>query len=144
MEKDISIMPNRVRLAEYDRQEWVVNAEIGTTIEDIKQPGYWAHIASRLKPYDHIEVRSEDGAWVANFMVLCCDRSWAKVYFLSEHKLTTPDVSLSEAIKKHEAQWRGPQNKWSVIRLTDREVLKTNFNSKEDAQFWIVEHEKVT
>lgn len=142
-ERSVSILPGRMKLAEYERQDWVVNAEFGTNIQDVLDPAYWAHVASRFKPYDHIEVRSEDGSWIAKFLVLGCDRTWAKIHLLSEHKLTTTDISLSQAIKKHDAQWRGPEHKWSVIRLSDKEVIKVKFDSKEEANRWIVEHEKV-
>lgn len=138
-----TLMPARMKLAEYERQDWVVNAEEGTKISDILEPNYWAHVAAKFKPYDAIEVRAEDGSWIANFIVLGCDRNWAKVHLLSEHMLSTADVSLTQATK-HLVKWRGPEHKWSVIRLSDSQVLKTSFTSKDDACRWVIEHEKVT
>ncbi len=49
--------PQRMKLAEYERQDWVINAEDGTSPDDLKDPGFWAHVSAQMKPYDHVEVR---------------------------------------------------------------------------------------
>jgi hypothetical protein len=131
----------RIRLAEYDRQDWVANAEEGTTIDDIKEPAYWALIASQFKPYDHIEVRAEDGTWIADLVVMGCDRTWARVHVKNVHKLTSGDVSMSQA-SKHEVFWRGPQHKWAIKRTADHEVVKNECATREEAEKWLKEYEK--
>jgi hypothetical protein len=132
----------RMRLAEYDRQDWVANIQFGVTIEDIQTPGYWAHLASQLKPYDHIEARAEDGSWIAYLVVTGCDRAWAKVAVDRVIKLTTADVALSQE-PQHKVEWKGPQYRFSVIRLSDSEKIKDGFMTKDEAHAWMVEHERV-
>ena len=133
----------RVRLAEYERQDWVVNAADGTTIEDIQDPAYWALIASQFKPYDHIEVRSEDGTWIAELVVMGCDRTWARVHLKNVFKLTSADVAMTQAASiKHEVFWRGPQHKWAVKRLSDNEVLRNECPTRDEAEKWLKEYEK--
>lgn len=136
------ITPNRMRLAEFDRHEWVANAELGVTVEDIQDPGYWSHMAAQLKPYDHIEVRSEDGTWIAFLIVMGCDRTWAKVAIDRVLKLTTKDVSMSQA-QRHSTVWKGPQHRFAVIRTSDSEIVKSGFQTKQEADSWTLEHEKV-
>jgi hypothetical protein len=71
---------NRMKSGEYVRNIWVVTVESGVTKEDLTDVSFWAHVARSFKPYDHIEVRTDDGAYYAEFLVLSCDRTWAKVH----------------------------------------------------------------
>jgi len=135
--------PGRMRLAEYDRQDWVANVEDPLTLEDILDPAFWAHMAAQLKPYDHIEARADDGTWVADLVVLGCDRTWAKVALKAKYNLTTKDVSLSQA-HKHTVEWKGPQHRFAVVRTSDSVMVKSGFQEKGDAALWVKEHEQVT
>lgn len=139
--RDVVLNPSRMRLSEYETQNWVCTAEQGTTVKDLLQPSYWAHTSANFKPYDHIEVRIDDGIWLVELLVLGCDRNWAKVHLLSEHKLTTSDVSQSQAAK-HEVQWKGPHLKHCVIRLSDSEIVKEGISDKKEAYVWMANHEK--
>lgn len=138
-----TLQPARMRLAEYDRQDWVINCEPEITVEDVLEPGYWAHVASLMKPYDHIEARAEDGTWVADLVVTGCDRTWAKVALKQKYNLTTKDVSQSQAFK-HSTEWKGPQHRWGVIRISDSQMVKSGFQTKEEATAWTREFEKAT
>ena len=143
-ERGIPVMsPGRMRLAEYDRQDWVANVEVGVTVEECLEPAYWAHMAAQLKPYDHIEIRADDGTWVADLVVLGADRTWAKVALKEKYNLTTKDVSLTQA-HKHTVEWKGPQHRFAVIRTSDSAMVKSGFQGKEDAASWMKEHEQVT
>jgi hypothetical protein len=143
-ERGIPVMaPGRMRLAEYDRQDWVANIEADVTVDEILVPEFWAHMAAQLKPYDHIEARAEKGEWVADLVVLGCDRTWAKVALKAKYNLTTKDVSLSHA-QKHTVEWKGPQHRWGVIRTSDSAMVKSGFQEKGEAALWMKEHEQVT
>lgn len=135
--------PQRHRLAEEVRNAWVVNAEEGTTIEDVLQPGYWAHIASRLRPYDHIEVRLETGEWVAQLMVISQGLNWAKVHMLNQFMLNA-NAEPPPASQKYEVKWGGPQHKWRVVRLADSEVISKGHDSAMEGQLWLQNYERAT
>ena len=137
-----AIHPTRMKLAEHERQEWIVNAELSHTIEDLTNPGYWAHMASQLQPYDHIEVRAEDGSWIANVIVIQVDRSWAKVMVVGKYDLLETET-LPSNIAQHKVEWKGPQHRFAVIRLVDQVVVRASFQTKEEAHSWMREHEKV-
>jgi hypothetical protein len=132
---------SRMRLAEYERQDWVANIEFGVSQEDIMVPGFWAHMASYMKPYDHIEARADDGTWVAYLIVTGCDRTWARVALDRVVKLTSKDVSETVAVQ-HRVEWKGPQNKFTVIRVADLEPIRNGFATKEEANQWMREHER--
>jgi len=136
------IHPTRMKLAENERQDWIVNAELSHTVEDLTNPGYWAHMAAQLQPYDHIEVRAEDGSWIANLIVIQVDRSWAKVMMVSKYDLLDTEV-LPSSVAKHKVEWKGPQHRFAVIRLADQVVVRNGFQTKDEANGWMREHEKV-
>lgn len=136
--------PQRIGLVENGkRQDWVATAEEGTVVEDVMDSAYWAHCSALMSPFDHIEVRCEDGTWVADLLVLACSRNWAQVHLKHHYKLTTADVSLSQATK-HEVKWKGPHLLFCVIRNSDQQTVMDKLQSKEAAALWLREHEKVT
>lgn len=136
----VQINPMRVKLAEVDRQDWVATAEMGTTLEQIIEPSYWAHMASKLKPYDHIEVRVDDGIWLAQLLVKEAGRNWAAVLMLQSYKLETADVAQTRS-SKYKIDWKGPHLKFCVIRLEDGERLQEQM-TKRDAQVWLENYER--
>lgn len=133
----------RMRLAEYERQDWVANIEFGLTVDDIMVPGFWAHMASQMKPYDHVEARSDDGTWIAHLIVTGCERTWARMALDRVVTLTTKDVAETQAIAMHKVEWKGPQNKFTVIRLADAAPIRTGFATKDEANAWMREHERM-
>ena len=137
------ITSTRMRLAEYDRQIWIANVEFGITLEQILNPSYWGFMSIQLKPYDQIEARAEDGSWIAYLIVTGSDRTWSRVVVDRVVKLTTGDVSQTQAAVQHEVVWKGPQYKYSVIRLADSERIREGFTTKEEAALWLREHERV-
>lgn len=141
--RDVVLSPSRMALAEHWRQDWCVNAEIGTTADDITSSGYFAHMAEQLKPYDHIEVRSEDGTWMANLIVVNAERNWAHVKLVSYIELTDESNAVEAASKKNIVQFKGPHHKWSVIRVADGDKIKTGCASRDEATVWMNEYEKV-
>ena len=135
-ERFVQITNGRFHPAEYERDYWAITCEVGTTREDILQPHFWSHVAKKLKPYSRIEVRIDDGTFFGEYLVLQCDRTWAKVKELSFHSLTSADVSQteSEQMQGHRIEWKGPQLKHCIIRNKDNAVIKEGISSKKDAQ----------
>jgi len=135
--------PARFKQAEYERTAYVVTAFENTDPEDLLNPAYWAHVAAKLKAWDRIEARANDGTWLAEYLVLGVDRAWAKLAMLNKWALTTPDVSLSQDAKSaYEVYWNGPADKWSVKRTSDQEKQASGFNTKGEAQTWVTERLK--
>lgn len=137
--REISIFDTRMLSAEYARNVWIVNAETGTTPSDVLEPIYWAHVASRLSPYDRIEVRAEEGDWVMELIVIACERNWARVHVLHKHELASPNAV--PAAENHQVMWKGPQKKFCVIRVADMQAVQEGFADKRDAYAWMVNHE---
>jgi hypothetical protein len=144
-----SVMPGRVKLAESARNHWVVTVEQGTTREDLKRPEFWALVSKNMRPYDRLEVRSDDGTFWAEYLVLSSDRAWARVHELRFEALGTQDVSLTQAQaddvrSRYEIAWRGPHLKHCVERKDGSKVerLREGFGDKLAAQTWLEQHLK--
>ena len=136
--------PTRMKEGQYERTVWVITAHENTEPEDLVDPAYWSHVASKLRPWDRIEARANDGTWYAEFLILEAGRNWARAVMLTVHKLTNSDVALSQATAQspYEVSYRGPHDKWSVIRKGDREVMHAGEQTQGGAVNWMVERLK--
>lgn len=130
--------PNGLQLAEHERNVWRVKAAKGVEPEDLLEPSYWQHNAGKLRPWDHIEVRAEDGSWYQELIVMDSSRAWARVAAkIPVVRFTTADVSLSQtAPSDYEVMHRGPR-KWSVIRKKDRAVMFEEGGQRDSAESWL-------
>ncbi len=136
--------PARMGLVEEGaRQDFVVTAESGTTIAMVMKPEFWANTAGKLSQFDHIEVRCEDGRWVADFLVLSAGRNWARLHLKAEYKLETSEAALT-VTPKHQVKNRGPHLKWCVIRLADNQPVMEKMDSESAAVNWMREHERAS
>jgi hypothetical protein len=127
---------------EFQRTVWVATALENTEPQDMLKPEYWAHVSAQLKPWDRIEVRANDGAWLAELLVLETARNWARVHILNAYKLTTGDVSLTQSeIKGRYSEFRiehmGPHDKWCIIRRSDNQKLHEGGESQDAAMRWL-------
>jgi hypothetical protein len=133
----------RMQAAEFQRHDWVVTAEFGTTIEQVRDEGFFSHVAAKLSAYDHIEVRVDDGTWIAELLVLECGRNWARTYLLSYHSLTTADIARTMSVPKLKIEWKGPHLKFCVIRKSDAMILQDKLPTEEQARSWVAAREAI-
>jgi hypothetical protein len=137
-----ALHPSRRMLAEQRRQIHSVVPEFGTTIAEMLNPGYWAHVARDLRPGDRIEVDAEDGSYFAELMVRDAGAQYAKVALLREVKLDAIEPSATVSLPGHNVEWSGPHTKWRVLRTADRKVLKDGFTTKADGYNWLASYSK--
>ena len=131
--RNLILPPNQCQLAEVWRQDWVVIAEEGTTIEDIKRPEYWAHVAAFMQPFNRVELRPESGEWTADLIVVETGRNWAKVHVVAVHNFSEANATAVPA-DKYRIEFKGPHKKHVVIRNTDNAVMQDGIPSKAEAQ----------
>lgn len=136
--------PTRFMLAETARNEWVFNAELNTQPEQLTDPAYWSHVSQKLRPYDRIEVRVDDGTWFAELVVLEAARNWATVRMLNVYRLDTQDISQTRVAQikdQYRVEWKGPQNKFCVIRVKDAQYLHKGAETRKVAEQWLENYE---
>lgn len=136
-----TLTPARVGIAEEKRQDWVADAVEGTTLEDVLEPSYWAHVAADMKPMARIEVRVDTGEWLAELLVINCGKNWAQVHLLQHYGLVTR-AETQPAADKYRVDWKGPHLKFVVVRLADSEVVQKGLASRQAASDWITNFEK--
>lgn len=150
------VTASRFVLAEHVNTTYVVTVEGGLTKAQIIHPDFWGHVAAKLRPYDEIKVRCDDGSFYAQLLVLSAERTFARVRVLAWHDLTTADVAKTQAESAekpsvtpagptdYEVRQRGPHLKWCVVRLSDSQVLREKEPTKRDAEKWLDDYLKVT
>lgn len=130
---------SRFLSAEFGRNIWVVNAEAGTPLKAMLEPGFWAHVSVQMAPRDRIEVTAEDNSFYAELLVVDAGKLFAKVIVIREVKLGSEDKS---DLKNHTVLWGGNNHKWRVVRKDDRALIKSGFEQKQDGELWALSHEK--
>jgi len=139
MTANINLDPSRFKGAEYERNVYVATVEQGTTIDTLELPAFWSHIAAKLRPWDKIEVRCDDGSFYAECIVIDADRTWAKLHVIMGVDLSKKEITPSEAkvmADQFEVKWRGPHMKHCVLRVSDGMVLQEGIGTKDEANSW--------
>ena len=132
--------------------EFAYTTHIGTAYENT-EPGdllateYWAHRAAKLRPWDEIKIRANDGSWYAHLLVLESGRNWARVHMLSAWKLTTSEVAQTQSAPKSpfadfRVEHMGPHAKWCVIRRSDNQKIHEGAENQDAAMAWLKERIK--
>ena len=143
-ERVVQLNPTRFKGSEYERTVWVCTVEEGVDDKDLLKPDYWAHVANRMRPFDRIEVRADDGSYFAELLVVSVDRNWAKVKGLQYVSLVDESVGYEPGgSKDYLVKWRGPHRKWSVLRMSDNAILKDECQTQAEAQLWLNGHLQV-
>lgn len=142
--KSIKIPEARFKEAQYARSHWFVIAEYGTTLEDIKKPEYWAHVAKSLKPCDEITVISEDMTFKVNLDVLEASRLWARVFVTDFIEYTSVGEMPDTPSPDYKIKYAGPHNKYQVVRLSDSSVVKETFADEDQARLWLKDYVRAT
>jgi hypothetical protein len=115
--------------AEYVGKRYVCKVPADLSFDEVLKPAFWTHVGQMLKPWDRIEVRPEDLAYVAELVVVDAGPMFAKVALLSKQALEVK----SEAAGALEIEFAAGKHR--VRRGSD--VLKDGFATKKDAQRWV-------
>lgn len=140
-----TLQPGRFQPAEQVRNHFCATAEAGTTFKQMLHQDYWAHEARKLKPYDLIECRSDDGLFWGTVIVLESARNWARVHPLNYVALDSKDVAQSRGqadLDDFRIEYKGPNKKHVVIRKSDNEIVHEGEDRKLGAQQWLVDYLK--
>jgi hypothetical protein len=132
--------PQGLKSAEYARQLHHIVTDVGVFLEDILQPEYWAHVAKQLHVNDRIEVVAVDGAWYAELLVQSCSNIHAKCAVLAHKEFHKPAVK-TDAKAPYYFAYRGESAKHSVMRTSDKAVVKEGFDSKAAAEDWLAKNQ---
>jgi hypothetical protein len=108
---------------------------MGTTDEDLERPEFWAHVAQRCPKEGRVYVKPKDGGWVAELEIRLVTGTGVVMQVLTKHELAP--ISYGSVMSEYLVAWLDNTEKFQVIRLSDKVVMETGFNSQEDANDWI-------
>lgn len=112
-----------------------------TDPKDILTPIYWSHHARIFHTFDVIECVWADGSREVLLRVLFANSVEAHVSPMGAVVKHGRDSVNSN--DPYEVAWAGPSAKWRVTRRTDKSVIKDGFATKEMADDYRREHQKV-
>ena len=122
------------------RYVWHAAPPLGTKLEDILNPEYWGHVTKRLAPRARIEVTPEGNEWFAELFVTSVTPNVGATVKLLRHHNLVGDVKApetkAEAVTSEDPyyiKFRGPTNRWCVLRTTDHSVVKDGLTKDEAA-----------
>lgn len=138
------LQPHRFRLNDSTQFEnhFDVVPEAGTTFDDMLAPMYWEHVARQMKPWDHVQVRAEDGTFYAQLIVQQADRLSADVRPIMYAELTVGAPSDGDVPSGYSVDWGGPVAGWRV--LMGNTVVRDGFLQRGAAIQWVVNRGKAT
>ena len=140
--RNVVLGPGRLKVGEHARISWDVVVPVEVEIADLEDKNFWSLHAERFTDsVDEVRVIRDDMAWVAYCIVLRHSRNWAQLKVLHFYELG--DVEPRKESDTYSIEWKGPHNKWCVLRKSDGDVVKKQLQTREDAHTWMTEHEKV-
>lgn len=127
--------------ASFSHSEFRVNPEVGTKLEDVLEPEYWANVSSRVNPHDIITVVPEDTSFYAKLFVLSSGKTSLKVHVIEYtdfSKVAKPARTKLEDF--FEIKFAGAA-KWRVTRKSDGSVVSNEqLQSRENAEEWLAKN----
>jgi hypothetical protein len=138
-EREIGMaVPNRIALGEHARNVHVYTAESSEHPEDFTKPEFWALVSTKFQPFDHIEIRTDDGTYWAEYLVIAAERTWAKVHKLRDVRLQP--LEQTEVDPEFKVEWKGRHLKFCVIRLSDKSIVHEGEQEKSGASRWLEDY----
>lgn len=127
-----ALQASRIQQVQHDVTDWSVVVEMGTTMNDILDPMFWAHTSVvRFKSGDILHVRSDDKSFYARLYVWAAERQAAFVSVLE--KVERPQNAAGQRKFEYEVDHRGPVLKWCYISKADKKAVETGFETEEAA-----------
>lgn len=132
---------NRCVAAGYTLRRFDVTLPEGTLFEDLLRPAFWANVAKKFERCAMVDAVTDDGSFYAQMLVTNAGSGFAEVVTINHVDLqpsTEEELSADFAVA-----WKGPHLKYAVIRQSDKEMLKSGFVKRVDAETWAREHKQV-
>lgn len=135
--------------AVYAQKTYIATPGYGVTLEQLMDESYWGNVARELKAGYMIEVLPEGLTYYARLLVVHADPTRAIVKLLQFNDF----MADSQAPKQNEipnetaigSKFKAERNgAWfRILRLSDKEVMKTGFRTMTDAEEWAEANLKV-
>ena len=136
----VPVGEDRWQLKEHRNPGHWVCVQSGVTVEQLLDPGFWANVARHLQARSTIEVHWDDASQFAELYVVDSGRNWASVAVLRHHKIRRPQ--LKQLAEHYEVAFNGPVDRFRILRLSDREVIKAGFATEAQAHLFLADYKR--
>lgn len=135
------ILEKKFQVAEFARYHFHAVIDSAVTKNEVLEPSYWGHVASKLKSMSKIECFWEDGSKYLELIVIFATRTEAKVkeilfrnFVEVQSKDTVAKTNAFTGIERdgHRVHFN-PSVQWRIVRLSDNVVIKQNLPTQEAA-----------
>ena len=135
-----SLTMDRFSLKESRNPGFHHTAPASVILEDLLQPAYWTNYAGRMQRNSTIEVHWDDSSQFAELYVLDVGRNWASVAPMRHVKLEA--AAAAPKLDQFVVSYNGPVDRFRIVNVGTRTVLKAGFATEVDAQRFLAEHRK--
>lgn len=143
-DRNLQLSPARFQGREYSNNDHVVTIESTWTLDDVVKPIFWSSVWQKMRRYDKVSVRVDDGSWYAELLVTQVGTGYVFVQataFIDFNAQAPVRDAKVDAIEGFEIRERGPFLKWCVIRKADSKVIAEKCDSKIIAEEWLQNHQ---
>lgn len=137
--RSVVLTGGRFGLKEHRVNVWSCTAPEGSVPDDVLKQEFWSLTSEKLRPYDEIDVISNDASWMIKVKVLSCSNTWAHVHEMHRYQFETA-TSPSKSTR-FRVMFRGPEEKWCVIRNSDDMVVMAKLETMQIANQVMADHE---
>lgn len=133
-----ALSPALLVQAEFVRNVMFAPIPPGIPFESTLASDFWAHCASRVKPYTKIELRAQDNAWYGELMVRKVEPQAVHVWALCYVDLAAQNTpKLAAVADDFSVTFGGPKHLWRIVRNSDKVVMHHGEANEGDARAWL-------
>ena len=113
---------------------------VGTTIEQLLEPSYWANVARNFRPRQSLTVHWDDGSQLAWLYVIDCGRNWLQLGVVMHKEIVAAKRDTSR--DDYDVAFNGPVDLFRITRRSDRAVIKAGFATEADAVRFLADYKR--
>lgn len=133
-----ALSPALLMQAEFVRNIMTATVPPGVPFESVLAPDFWAHCASKVRPYTKIELRAQDNAWYGELMVRKVEPQAVHVWALCYVDLASQAApKVAATAEDFSVTFGGPKHLWRIVRNADKTVIHYGEANEADAKAWL-------
>lgn len=134
------LTPDRVKLQESVNNRHRAIVPRGTSRRDLLLPDMWKVVAGKFTQYDIVHVIDEAGTFFAELLVNDVGLGRCQMVELRHVELPRIVDADSDVPSNHLIDWNGPEDGWTIVRISDSVTIGKNFPSRPEALAFLLEH----
>ncbi|GEM_PF-4710442 len=120
----------------FGQEQRSVVAPVGTTMDDLEKPEFWAAVSRYLKPWARYNIRAADGSFYLEMIVVSVEANRPVLRklcgFVDEEMVELKDGR--DVIDGVRVEFVDEATGWRVIRESDQYVIKDKLRERREAR----------